>query len=107
MAAAAIGLAILAWAEVPQVMSAYLPSPSTAYKDAANPQRIKWLKRHAIEGSIVAMSIAGAASVLAASTFGAGAWFIFIGAAVVLGSFLWEYNYAITCGAKEGNRYRE
>ena len=88
-------------------MASYLPSPSTAYKDGANPKRREWLKRHAIQGSIVAMSIAGAATLLAWPDYGQGALLIFVAAAAILGTFLWEYNYAITCGKREGNRYKE
>ena len=106
MSAATIGLVVLALAETPAVMASYLPSPSTAYKDGANPKRREWLKRHAIEGSIVALAIAGAATLLAWPDYGSGAILIFIAAAGILGTFLWEYSYAVSCGAKEGHRYR-
>lgn len=97
----AAGLILLGLAEVPQVMSAFLPSPTTAYMGGADPVRVSWLRRGEVIGSAVSLSIAGAVSLVAAQSLGAGAGLIFIGAVVVLGLFLWEYERAIKLGQSE------
>jgi hypothetical protein len=97
----AAGLILLGLAEVPQVMSAFLPSPTTAYMGGADPVRVAWLRRGEVIGSAVSLSIAGAVSLVAAQTLGGGAALIFIGAIVVLGLFLLEYERAIKLGQAE------
>lgn len=100
--AAAAGLVLLGLAEVPQVMSAFLPSPTTAYQGGADPTRVAWLRRGEIMGSGVALSIAAAVSLVAADELGGAAALVFIGAVVILGLFLWEYERAIRLGIKDG-----
>lgn len=95
------GLVLLGLAEVPQVMSAFLPSPTTAYMGGAEDRRVSWLRRGEILGSAVSLSIAAAVSLVASREMGAGAWWIFAGAAVILGLFLLEYERAIRTGAAE------
>jgi hypothetical protein len=92
------GLVLLGLAEVPQVMSAFLPSPTTAYMGGADPVRIAWLRRGEIIGSAVSLSIAGSVSMIAAQDMGNGAWWIFLGAVGILALFLWEYERAIRMG---------
>lgn len=95
------GLALLGLAEVPQVMSAFLPSPTTAYMGGADPTRIAWLRRGEVIGGAVSMCIAAAVSMIAARDVGDGAWLIFIGAGIILALFLWEYERAIRKGQQE------
>ena len=92
---------LLGLAEVPQVMSAFLPSPTTAYMGGADPTRIAWLRRGEIIGSGVSLSIAAAVSMIAAQDMGQHAWWIFLGAAGILALFLWEYERAIRMGQKD------
>ena len=99
---ASAGLVLLGVAEVPQVMSAFLPSPTTAYQGGADPTRIAWLRRGEIIGSVVSLSIAAAVSLVAAEDMGPAAWWVFVGAAAVLGLFLWEYERAIRQGQQAG-----
>lgn len=98
---ASAGLILLGLAEVPQVMSAFLPSPTTAYMGGADPNRIAWLRRGEVIGSTVSLSIAAAVSLVASREMGNGAWWIFIGAAGVLLLFLLEYERAIRKGKRE------
>ncbi len=100
-----VGLVILGLTAVPAIMSAYLPSPSTAYKDGADPKRVEWLKRDAIIGASLSMGVALGASMLASRDMGAAGWLIFVGSAAMLGAFLYEYNYAVQCGRRDGNTY--
>jgi hypothetical protein len=86
------GLVLLGLAEVPQVMSAFLPSPTTAYMGGADPARVEWLRRGEIVGGAVSLAIAGAVSMLVGSPW------VFLGSAAILGVFLWEYERAIKQG---------
>jgi len=99
---AAAGLVLLGLAEVPQVMSAFLPSPTTAYQGGSDPVRVAWLRRGEIMGSGVALSIAAAVSLVAADEMGAAAGLVFLGAIAILGLFLLEYERAIRLGVKDG-----
>ncbi len=100
--AASAGLILLGLAEVPQVMSAFLPSPTTAYMGGADPTRIRWLRRGEVMGAGVSLAIAGAVSLVAADELGPGASLIFLGAVAILGLFLWEYERALREGKKDG-----
>lgn len=100
--AAAAGLILLGLAEVPQVMSAFLPSPTTAYMGGSDPVRVKWLRRGEIMGSSVALSIALAVSLVAADELGPAAGLILAGAIAILVMFLMEYERAIRLGVKDG-----
>lgn len=96
------GLILLGIAEVPQVMSAFLPSPTTAYMGGSDPTRVEWLRRGEIIGSGVALSISLAVTLVAHAELGNASWFIFLGAATVLALFLWEYERAIKLGQQDG-----
>ena len=101
------GLVALALAEVPQVMSAFLPSPSTAYDKASGgidsgPGSMRILRRGEILGTAVSLGIATGVALIAAQQVGGHAAWIFIGAVVVLGLFLWEYERAIRMGKADG-----
>src|SRR3990172_2533366 len=89
------GLFLLALAEVPQVMSAFLPSPFTAATFGGT-EKARWLRRGEVIGSVVALSIAAAVSLVARRREP------FIGAILVLGVFLWEYEKAMRYGREHG-----
>src|ERR1700733_7556220 len=99
---AAAGLVMLGLAEVPQIMSAFLPSPTTAYMGGSDPVRVSWLRRGEVIGSGVALGIALGVTLIAAKDMGAGAAWIFIGAVGVLAIFLMEYERAIRMGKGGG-----
>jgi hypothetical protein len=94
-------LTLLALAEVPQVMSAFLPSPTTAYQGGAHPKRVEWLRRGEIVGSAVALAIAVAIWRLTGSAFP------MIGAVIVLAIFLYEYERAIRQGMAEASTAKD
>jgi hypothetical protein len=96
------GLVLLGLAEVPQVMSAFLPSPTTAYMGGASPARKAWLRRGEVVGSVVSMSIAVAVSLLVSQKVGKRAWLVAGGSALVLAVFLLEYERALRQGEAEG-----
>lgn len=90
---------LLAMAEVPQVMSAFLPSPFTAATFGGTPEA-RWLRRGEVIGSLVALGIAAAISLVLKRpepTFGA---------AIVLGIFLWEYERALQDGLSSNRDMR-
>ena len=101
------GLVLLGLAEVPQVMSAFLPSPATARmgfnegEDVA--ERIRYLRRGEVIGSAVSMAIAASVSLLASRNVGPRAWWVTVGSAIVLGIFLLEYERAIGTAEREHN----
>ena len=96
------GLILLGLAEVPQVMSAFLPSPTTAYMGGASPERVAWLRRGEWIGGAVSMSIAVAVSALVSRKVGPKAWLVTVGSAIVLAIFLFEYERALQAGIAEG-----
>jgi hypothetical protein len=96
------GLVFLGIAEVPQIMSAFLPSPTTAYMGGADPTRVAWLRRGEIMGSAVSMTLALGITLIARKQAGNAAWGIFAGSATVLGLFLAEYERAIRLGQQAG-----
>jgi len=100
MTAEQAGLFLLALAEVPQVMSAFLPSPFTAATFRGTEQA-RWLRRGEVVGSAVALAIAAAVSLVARRKEP------FLGAVLVLGVFLWEYERAMRAGAARGSDMRD
>lgn len=99
------GLAMLAVAEVPQVMSAFLPSPATARmgfnqgEDVA--ERIRYLRRGEVIGGSVSLMLALSITLIMRPTVGEAAWGPFIGATLVLILFLFEYERAIRAAIRE------
>jgi len=100
--AAAAGLILLGLAEVPQVMSAFLPSPTTAYMGGSDPVRVKWLRRGEIMGAGVSISIAVAVTLVAYEDLGPAAGLILLGAIGILALFLLEYERALKQGVRDG-----
>lgn len=100
--AAVGGLVMLGLAEVPQIMSAFLPSPTTAYMGGADPVRVAWLRRGEVIGSGVAIGIAAGVTLIAYKDIGGQAVWIFAGALAVLAVFLYEYERAIRMGRQDG-----
>jgi hypothetical protein len=88
-------LALLAMAEVVQVMSGFLPSPTTAYLGGADERRIASLRKDEVLGSLVALGIAGTIAYIE------GQWWIFFGSAAILGVFLVRYEQAIGQAVQE------
>lgn len=100
------GLALLAVAEVPQVMSAFLPSPATArmgFNEGEDyMERIRYLRRGEIVGGAVSLALALAISLILSGSGVPGAWGPFMGATVVLAIFLFEYERAIRAALEDG-----
>lgn len=94
------GLFLLALAEVPQVMSAFLPSPFTAATFGGT-EKARWLRRGEVVGSIVALSIAAAVTLVTKRKEP------LIGAVLVLAVFLWEYEQAMRYGRENGRDMTE
>jgi hypothetical protein len=100
--AALAGLVAVATAEVPQVMSAFLPSPATAYQGGADPERVAWLRRGEVMGGTVAVAIALGVTLIVRADYGGKAWWIFICALIILALFLTEYERAIRKAQADG-----
>lgn len=100
---AVAGLAGMMLAEVPQVLSGFLPSPSTAYDKAAGgietgPESMAVLERSKIKGTAVTVVMAAAVSVMAGTVIGWAAVFLFILAMAILWLFLHDFNSAMQLG---------
>lgn len=99
------GLVLLGLAEVPQVMSAFLPSPATArmgFNEGEDVgERIRYLRRGEVIGSAVSMAIALSVSLLARQQVGNKAFWVAGGSAAVLAVFLLEYERAIGTAERE------
>lgn len=100
---AVAGLAGMMLAEVPQVLSGFLPSPSTAYDKASGgietgPDSMRVLQRSKVKGVIVTVLMAGSVSLMAYNAIGFHAVWLFLVAMGVLGLFLHDFNSAIELG---------
>lgn len=93
-------LFLLALAEVPQVMSAFLPSPFTAATFGGTP-KAHWLRRGEVVGSLVSVGIAGSIALVTKR------WAPLAGGLLVLGVFLWEYEKALKAGEQENDGARD
>ena len=105
---AVAGLAGMMLAEVPQVLSGFLPSPSTAYDKAAGaidtgPESMKVLRRSLIKGSVVSILMALSVSAFAYIVIGWKAIWLFLLAMGVLGLFLQDFLQAQKLGALHAN----
>lgn len=97
------GLAGMMLAEVPQVLSGFLPSPSTAYDKASGgiesgPESMQVLQRSKIKGVVVTVIMAGSVSAMAYAVVGHVAWLLFLAAMAILWLFLSDFNAAIRKG---------
>lgn len=102
---AVAGLAGLMLAEVPQVLSGFLPSPSTAYDKASGgietgPESMAVLQRSKIKGSVVSVVMAASVTLMAWNVIGAWAILLFLMAMAVLWLFLHDFNSAIRKGSE-------
>jgi hypothetical protein len=102
---AVAGLAGMMLAEVPQILSGFLPSPSTAYDKAAGaidtgPESMAVLRRSEIKGSAVTVVMAGAVSAMASIVIGRKAWWLFGGAMGILALFLHDFESARKAGER-------
>jgi len=100
---AVAGLAGMMLAEVPQVLSGFLPSPSTAYDKAAGaidtgPESMAVLRRSEIKGVAVTVVMAGAVSLMASTVIGGNAIWLFAAAMGILGLFLHDFEQAMARG---------
>lgn len=100
---AVAGLAGLMLAEVPQVLSGFLPSPSTAYDKAAGAietgdESMAVLRRSEIKGAIVSVLMAASVSAMAYSVLGWNAIWLFLLAMAVLALFLHDFESALRKG---------
>jgi len=105
---AVAGLAGMMLAEVPQVLSGFLPSPSTAYDKAAGaidtgPESMQVLQRSKLKGIGVTVVMAAAVSAMAWQVIGAGAILLFLAAMAILWLFLQDFNQAMAKGTAHAN----
>lgn len=90
-------------AEVPQVLSGFLPSPSTAYDKAAGgietgPESMAVLESSKRKGVVVTVVMAGAVTMMAWSAIGPLSLLLFAAAMATLWFFLNDFNSAIRRG---------
>ena len=100
---AVAGLAGMMLAEVPQVLSGFLPSPSTAYDKAAGaidtgPESMRVLRQSEIKGTAVTVVMAASVSVMASIAVGRWAVLLFLLAMAVLALFLHDFEQAMARG---------
>jgi hypothetical protein len=100
---AVAGLAGMMLAEVPQVLSGFLPSPSTAYDKASGaidtgPESMQVLRRSEYKGVAVTVVMAGAVSLMASTVIGGKAVWLFAGAMGILALFLHDFEQAMAKG---------
>ena len=100
---AVAGLAGMMLAEVPQVLSGFLPSPSTMYDKASGgietgPESLAVLKRSAVKGTVVTVIMAAAVSAMAYNVIGWHALWLFALAMAVLALFLHDCWQAVRQG---------
>lgn len=105
---AVAGLAGMMLAEVPQVLSGFLPSPSTAYDKASGgietgPESMAVMQRSKVKGTIVTVIMAGSVSLMAYNVIGWNAIWLFLAAMAILWLFLSDFNSAITKGQAHAN----
>jgi hypothetical protein len=106
MSEADLGLVILGLTAPAAYMSMFLPSPSTGYdkssgRISSGPQSLKILRRDEVIGASVSLAVAAGVSLIAAQKLGAKAAWIFIGAAVILAAFLYDYEITLRAGLAE------
>lgn len=100
---AVAGLAGMMLAEVPQVLSGFLPSPSTAYDKASGgietgPDSMAVLQRSKNKGVIVTVLMAGSVTLMAWQVIGPLSLLLFAAAMATLVLFLHDFNSAIRLG---------
>jgi hypothetical protein len=105
---AVAGLAGMMLAEVPQVLSGFLPSPSTAYDKAAGaidtgPESMQVLQRSKLKGIAVTVVMAAAVSAMAWQVIGWNAILLFAAAMAILWLFLADFNAAMKRGEAHAN----
>lgn len=103
LALAVAGLAGMMLAEVPQVLSGFLPSPSTAYDKASGaigtgPESMRVLRRSEIKGTAVTVLMAASVSAMASTVIGGHAVWLFLLAMAVLALFLHDFEDAMRKG---------
>jgi len=109
---AVAGLGGMMLAEVPQVLSGFLPSPSTAYDKASGgiatgAESMRVLQRSKIKGTIVTVVMAASVTLMTWPVIGAFALLLFAAAMAILWLFLSDFNGAIRAGnaAREARQH--
>jgi hypothetical protein len=100
---AVAGLAGMMLAEVPQVLSGFLPSPSTAYDKASGgidtgPESMAVLQASKLKGIVVTVIMAASVAAMAYNVIGLKAIWLFLAAMAILWLFLSDFNGAIRKG---------
>jgi hypothetical protein len=100
---AVAGLAGMMLAEVPQVLSGFLPSPSTMYDKASGgidtgPESLAVLKRSMVKGTVVTVIMAASVTAMAYGVIGRKALWLFVLAMAVLVLFLHDCISALQKG---------
>lgn len=97
-----LGLILLALTSIPQVMSAWLPSPATAAVSAGDEKKRRWLNIGQRAGAAQCVGIGLGITVLATFTIGSKAWWIFAATMLVLAFFLYFWRMAMKEGEDTG-----
>lgn len=92
------GLFLLALAEVPQVMSAFAPSPFTMRTFSDNPEKVAGLKRDLAAGAVVSIGIGASIAMITKRPAP------LIGSVVVLALFLWWCRKALRHAEENGGQ---
>lgn len=105
---AVAGLAGMMLAEVPQVLSGFLPSPGTAYDKASGaietgPESMRVMHVSAVKGTVVTVIMAASVSMMAYSVIGWKAVWLFVAAMGILVLFLSDFYGAIRKGRMAAN----
>ena len=100
------GLAGMMLAEVPQVLSGFLPSPGTAYDKASGAistgaESLQVMRASEVKGIVVTIVMAGSVSLMAYNVIGKKAWLLFIAAMAILLLFIHDFEGAIARGKKK------
>ena len=100
------GLLGLGLAEIGQTMSQWLPSPTTAMLDG-NPERLASLRFDMKLGAGMAIGIAAGVALVASRDIGKQAWWVFLGSLLILGVFIWRYEYQLRKAEARGGKLGE
>lgn len=92
---------ILAGVEVPQVLSAFEPSPFTMATFAADPDKVRWIRHGYWQGGGLALAFAAAMSGFSRSKLP-----ILVASGVLLFTIL-VYEWALRRGASKGQDMRQ
>ncbi len=95
-------LAVIGIAEVFQIMAANLPSPTTMRTGGSDPRRMAQLKRGLVIGGVTAVALTAGVSYFTYEDDPDAAIFLFVGALLALGVFVYESKRALDLAKSEG-----